>query len=609
MNIRNIAIIAHVDHGKTTLVDGMLKQTHTFRENEAEMTQTTILDRNELEREKGITIVAKNIAVVYKNTKINIIDTPGHADFSGEVERVINMADGALLIVDAAEGPLPQTQFVLEKALERNLKLIVVINKIDRKDARPKEVLRETEELFLHLANHDDHLTFPVLYAVGREEKAWNEYPQDLQEKANLAPLFDEIIKTIPPPLAEVEKPFKMLVSTLDFDTHKGTYAIGKVTQGKIKPGQKIVQLDEQEKIGEFIIQNVYTSRGLFREEVKESLPGDIIAVTGIPDIAIGQTISDPSDTQGYPNIKLGDPTLKVILGPNTSPLSGREGKFHTARQIEQRLMLEKKTNIGLQIESNPEGAGFIVCGRGELHLAILIENLRREGYELQVSKPQVILKEIDGKIQEPFVEITIEIDKLYIGIIIEEVGKRRGELIDTQTNDKGTTRFTYQISARNLLGLRSNILTKTRGQGLFAERFIGYKDAQPTVPKLRNGVILVYENGISTNFALETVQERGTAFIGPQVPVYEGMIIGLNKRAEDMEINVCKGKKLTNVRSETADIAVKLDPPVILSLEQSLDFIENDELLEVTPKSLRLRKKYLTRIERNRANKNIIRT
>lgn len=604
MDIRNIAIIAHVDHGKTTLVDGMLKQTHTFRENEEEMSQTTILDRNELEREKGITILAKNIAVVYKNTKINIIDTPGHADFSGEVERVINMADGALLIVDAAEGPLPQTQFVLQKALEQNLKIILVINKIDRKDARPKEVLHETEELFLLSAHHDDHLMFPVLYAVGREEKAWKTYPDDMRAKADLTPLFEEIISAIPALTADPQKPFKMLVSTLDFDTHKGTFAIGKVTQGTAKVGQKVLQMDEQKQLGSFTIQNVLTSKGLFREEISESLPGDIIAISGIPNVAIGQTIADPADPTGYPNIKLGEPTLKVLIGPNTSPLSGREGKFHTARQIEQRLMQEKKTNIGLRIETNPQG-GFIVAGRGELHLSILIENLRREGFELQVSKPQVILKKVGGHMQEPFEELTIEIDKSFIGVIIEELGMRKGELLDTQTNEKGTTRMIYRISSRNLLGLRSNILTKTRGQGLFAERFLGYFEEKPASEKLRNGVLIAFESGTSTAYALATVQERGTAFIGPGVSVYEGMIIGLNRRSTDLEINVCKGKKLTNVRSETADIAVKLDPPVNLTLEQSLDFIENDELLEVTPKSLRLRKQFLTKLERNRVAKN----
>ena len=419
MDIRNIAIIAHVDHGKTTLVDGMLKQTHTFRDNQEEMNQSTILDRNELEREKGITITAKNIAVIYQNTKINIIDTPGHADFSGEVERVINMADGALLIVDAAEGPLPQTRFVLEKALLNNLKIILVINKIDRKDARPREVLAQTEDLFLHLAHHDDHLTFPVLFAVGRAEKVWKSMPSDLNENADLKPLFDEILATVPTPLVDRQQPFKMQVSTLDFDTHKGTYAIGKVSQGVIKIGQKVVKLSEDQNLGFYTVSNLYASRGLFREEITESLPGDIIALTGLGEIEIGQTIADPAISEGFPNIKLGEPMLKVLLGPNTSPFAGTEGKFTTARQIQERLLKEKKTNIGLKIENNPQGPGFIVSGRGELHLAILIENLRREGYELQVGKPQVILKNIDGKILEPFEEITIEIDKLYVGVII----------------------------------------------------------------------------------------------------------------------------------------------------------------------------------------------
>ncbi len=604
MDIRNIAIIAHVDHGKTTLVDGMLKQTHTFRENQAEMTQTTILDSNALEREKGITILAKNTAVMYKDTKINIIDTPGHADFSGEVERVINMADGALLIVDAAEGPLPQTQFVLQKALEHNLKIIVVINKIDRKDARPQEVLHEVEELFLRLAHHEEHLNFPVLYAVGREEKAWATYPTDMTKPATLQSLFEAIITNIPAPLADATKPFKMLVSTLDFDSYKGTYAIGKVAQGTVKPGQNVLVMDEQIKIGSYKVEQVFASRGLTREETNESLPGDIIAITGIPDIAIGQTITDPSDPVGFPTIKLEDPTLKILVSANTSPFAGREGKFGTARQIHERLLKEKQTNIGLKIEENPDGIGFIVSGRGELHLAVLIENLRREGYELQVSKPEVIIKEIDGQKMEPFEEITIEIDKAYVGIISEDLGKRRGELVDTHTDDRGMTRMVYKISSRNLLGFRSDILTKTRGNGIFATRFIGYFPLAPKIDKLRNGVLVSFETGKSSGYALTTVQERGKAFIGPSVPVYEGMIIGINNRQEDIDINVCKTKKLTNIHSANADIAIQLDPPVIMSLEQCLDFIEDDELLEVTPLNLRLRKKYLTKIDRTQASR-----
>ncbi len=600
-DLRNIAIIAHVDHGKTTLVDGMLKQTHTFRENQSEMTQTTILDSNDLEREKGITILAKNTAVQYKSTKINIIDTPGHADFSGEVERVINMADGALLIVDSAEGPLPQTQFVLQKALEHNLKLIVVINKIDRKDARPAEVLRETEELFLHLANTEEHLNFPVLYAVGREEKAWASFPEDMNAPADLSPLFEAILKYIPAPKVDETKPFKMLVSTLDFDSHKGLFSIGKVAQGTIKPGQKVLQLLENEKIGAFTVSEVFTSVGLKRVPTDVGETGDIIALTGIPEVGIGHTIADPSDPTGFPMIQLEEPTLKILVAANTSPFAGREGKFSTARQIHQRLLKEKQTNIGIRITENSEGTGFIVAGRGELHLAILFENLRREGYEFQVGKPEVILKEIDGVTQEPFEEITIEIDNAYVGVITEELGRRRAVLLDTHTNDRGVTKMVYKVSSRNLLGFRGDILTKTRGNGIFATQFVGYNPMTPLIPKIRNGVLVAMESGKSSGYALTTVQERGKAFIGPGVPVYEGMVVGVNNRQEDIDINVCKTKKLTNIHSANADIAIQLDPPVAFSLEQCLDFIEDDELLEVTPVSLRLRKRYLTKVDRVR--------
>jgi len=604
MDIRNVAIIAHVDHGKTTLVDGMLKQTHTFRANEKEMWETTILDSNALEREKGITILAKNTAVMYRDTKINIIDTPGHADFSGEVERVINMADGALLIIDAAEGPLPQTQFVLQKAMEHNLKIIVVINKIDRKDARPREALRETEELFLHLAHHAEHLNFPVLYAIGREEKAWNSYPQDLKEKADLTPLFEAILKYIPAPVIEEDKPFKMLVSTLDFDTHKGTFAIGKLTQGTVKPGQKVFQMLENKKLGAFTVAEVFTSVGLKRVSTAMGETGDIIAVTGIPDVGIGQTLADPGVTSGFPAIHLEEPTLKIMVSANTSPFAGREGKFSTARQIHQRLLKEKQTNIGLRITENPEGTGFIVAGRGELHLAILFENLRREGYEFQVGKPEVILKEIDGVTQEPFEEITIEIDNAYVGVISEELGVRRAVMLDTHTNERGVTKMVYKVSSRNLLGFRGDILTKTRGNGIFATQVIGYFPLTPHIAKLRNGVLVSLETGKSTGYALTTVQERGKSFIGPGVPVYTGMIIGINNRSEDIDMNACRIKKLTNIHSANADVAIQLDPPMVLSLEQCLDFIEDDELLEVTPQSLRLRKKFLTKAGRVRAKR-----
>lgn len=603
-DIRNIAIIAHVDHGKTTLVDGMLKQTHTFRENQAEMTATTILDSNDLEREKGITILAKNTSVLYKTTKINIIDTPGHADFSGEVERVINMADGALLIVDAAEGPLPQTHFVLQKALEHNLTVIVVINKIDRKDARPKEVLNEIEELFLHLAHHEGHLNFPILYAVGREEKAWDHFPDSFEEPANLMPLFEAIVKHIPAPNGDAAKPFKMLVTTLDFDTHKGKFAIGKVMQGQIRKGDPLVILNENTSKGTFRAENVFTSEGLKRIPTDIGETGDIIAVTGSTDIQIGQTIANPIDPTGFPMMSIEEPTLKVLVGPNTSPFAGKESKFGTPTQLADRLTREIQTNIGLKIEPSPTSNGFLVSGRGELHIAVLLETMRREGFECQVGKPEVIVKEIDGVAHEPYEELTIEIDSSLIGIITEEMGRRHGEMIDTHTNDRGTTKMVYKISTRNLLGFRGDIMTKTRGSGIIATRIIGYFPMTPKKAKARNGVLVAIETGKSTGYALTTVQERGKALIGPGVPVYEGMIIGINNRNEDIDINVTKSKRLTNIHSANADVAIQLDPPLEMSLEQALDFIEDDELLEITPVSLRLRKMYLSKVNRVRASR-----
>ena len=604
--IRNIAIIAHVDHGKTTLVDGMLKQTHTFRDNEAEMSQTTIMDTNALEREKGITILAKNTAVMYKGTKINIIDTPGHADFGGEVERVIHMADGALLVVDAAEGPLPQTHFVLKQALTHHLRMIVVINKIDRKDARPIHILHEIESLFLHLAKNDEDLMFPVIYTIGKDGKAWDHMPKNPEQPATLEPLFECILKTIPPPSGNPDKPFKLLVSNLDFDDYKGTYAIGKIREGRVKPGQSVLIMEENKKKSQGKIEHVFTSIGLKRTEVDETQTGDIIALSGLSNVRIGQTLTDPTDPTGYPMIELEEPTLKILVSPNTSPFSGRDGTFSTARQIEERLLKEKKVNIGLRITNNPSGVGFIVAGRGELHLAVLFENLRRDGYEFQLGKPEVIKKVMNSIASEPYEEITIEIDKMFVGVITEDLGKRKGELLDTMTDDRSVTTMVYKISSRNLLGFRGDIMTKTRGNGIFATRTIGYFPESSPIPKLRNGVLISFETGKSTGYALQTVQERGKAFIGPGIPVYEGMIVGINNRHEDIDVNVCKGKKLTNIHSANADIAIQLDPPIVFSLEQCLDFIEDDELVEVTPKNLRLRKKYLTKQERSRVSRGL---
>lgn len=605
MQIRNIAIIAHVDHGKTTLIDGLLKQTHTFRDNQAEMGQTTILDKNDLEREKGITILAKNTAVFYQDYKINIIDTPGHADFGGEVERVISMADGAILLVDAAEGPLPQTKFVLEQAIKQKLKMIVMINKIDRKDAEPDRVLRQVEELFLTLADDESQLNFPVLYAIGRQGKAWKHYPADMEESTDLRAVFEQIIETVPAPAADPTKPFKMQVSNIDFDTYKGTYAIGKIRQGTIKKGQKIAMLAEDKLIGYKTPQYVMESRGLERAEVEESQTGDIIALTGVEGVEIGFTFSDPSDLTGYPLIKLTEPTLKIQVNANTSPFAGKEGKFCTIRQIEERLQREKKTNIGLKIESGAVGGGYMVAGRGELHLAVLIETMRRESFELEVGKPQVILKEVDGQTCEPVEELTIDIDKDFLGVISQELGRRQAELVDSFTNDKGVAHLVYKISSRNLLGFRSNILTKTRGNGLFSTRFLGYFPLMQVAAKLRNGAIIATNTGTSTSYAIEGLQERGTPLIKPGMDIYEGMIVGLNKQQDDMEYNVCKAKQLTNFRSN-ADIMIPLDQPMELSLEQALDFVEEDELMEVTPENLRIRKRYLTRNDRNKfARKN----
>lgn len=604
MDIRNIAIIAHVDHGKTTLVDWMLKTTHTFRDNEAHMFEDLIMDSGDLEREKGITILAKNTSVFYRNTKINIIDTPGHADFGGEVERVISMADGALLIVDSAEGPLPQTQFVLEQALSHHLKLIVLINKIDRKDARPLEVLHQTEELFLRLAKHEDHLSFPVLFSVGREGKVWSEMPDNFTGPGSLEPLFRTIINFIPAPGGNPDKPFKMQISSLDFDPHKGTLAIGKVSRGSVTKGQRVLLMDEMSKIGQYSVEEVFTTQGLNRISTEHGITGDIIALTGLGDAAIGNTVTDPSDSSGFPAIILEEPTLQIVLSVNTSPLAGKEGTYSGARQIHGRLLREKKTNIGLRIKERDNGTGFIVSGRGELHLAVLLEILRREGFEMQVGKPEVIYKTVNGVLCEPYEEITIEIDSSFIGVITEELGTRRAELIDMHTDDRGLTRIIYRLSSRNLLGFRGQILTKTRGNGIFSTRFAGYLPLSGDLPKIRNGVLVSFETGKASAYALTTVQERGKSFISPGTRVYEGMIIGINNRQEDIDINVCKSKKLTNIHSANADIAIQLDPPVVMSLEQCLDFIESDELLEITPISLRLRKINLSKTDRIRAKR-----
>ncbi len=606
MSIRNIAIIAHVDHGKTTLVDAMLKKTHTFRENQKEMGETLIMDSNDLEREKGITILAKNTSVFYKDTKINIIDTPGHADFGGEVERTINMASGAILLVDAAEGPLPQTKFVLKKALQAGLKIILLINKIDKRDARPEEIVNEVENLFLELADDDTSLEFTTLYSVGRDGKVFYDLPEKYTTATpgDLIPLFDTILKDIPEAALNEDKPFQMLISTLDYDNYVGKLCIGKVSQGVLNKNQQIALVDENKIIGTYKVQKLYTYEGLQKKEVDQVRAGDIVAIAGIQELTIGQTVTDPAHAVSLPKIEVEEPTIKITLGPNTSPFAGREGKFCTSRQIKERLNKEKETNLGLKIEADAEGANFIIHGRGELHLSVLIETMRREGFELQVSKPQVIEKEIDGVICEPYEEVTIQTEKQFLGEVTEEFGKRKGELSD-MISDDNNVKLIYKIADSNLLGIRSVLMTKTRGTATLSTYFLGYFPKTTKNESLRNGALVAVKPGVSMTYGLVNAQERGILFVGPGVDVYEGMVVGLANRGFDIEVNVCKEKKLTNNRSAGEGVSEPLAPPTILSLEQSLDFINDDEMLEITPENLRIRKKVLSLVHRRVAVRN----
>lgn len=598
--IRNIAIVAHVDHGKTTLVDGLLKQSGTFRENQSEMNQTAILDSGDLEKERGITISAKIVSVEYENTKINIIDTPGHADFSGEVERTLSMADGILLIVDAQEGPMPQTRFVLSKALEQKLKPIVIINKIDKKDARVKEVIEEVEDLFLELATEDEQLGFSVYYAIGREGKAYSEMPDGASIKeGDLKPIFDAIINQIPAPTVEENGSFQMLVSALDWDSFKGKYAIGKIQRGDVSPGDQVVLIDNKNLNKKFKVENVFVSSGLSKIEVKKAWAGDIVRLTGALDAQIGQTISSPENPQALPAMKVEEPTLKITIGPNTSPFAGREGKYTTSRQIEARLNKELETNVGLKVEK--EETRFAVSGRGELHLSVLIETLRREGYEMEVGRPTVVTKIENGITVEPIEELIVDVPEEHCGAVNSELGNRRAVLIKTSSVASGSVRLIFRISTRALLGLRNILLTRTKGTAVMNSLLIGYNPVGASLAKLRNGALISAESGTAVTYGLKVAEERGTSFIGPGTKVYEGMIVGLNRRLEDMEINVCKEKQLTNVRAASSDIAVQLTPYVRLSLEKALGLIESDELLEVTPESIRMRKKYLTNLERKR--------
>jgi len=598
--IRNVAIIAHVDHGKTTLVDGFLKQSHTFRDNQAEMNQDLIMDSGDQERERGITITAKITAINYKDYRINIIDTPGHADFSGEVERTLNMADGCLLIVDAQEGPMPQTKFVLSKALANNLKVIVVINKIDKPARDIKKVKDALDDLFLELAVHEDQLHYPIYYAIGRQGQAWSDLPTDLNDSsADLDVLFQAIIKHVPAPRVDLNGPFQMQVTALNFDNFKGKYAIGRINKGKIKSGDSVVLLSSQSKDKNYKIENIFSSQGLTKIEVNQAEAGDIVQLTGVSEARIGDTICNPSSLEKLPDIEVELPTLQIYLGPNTSPFKGQESKFNTSRQIGDRLKKELETNVALRLEE--DGIGFRVSGRGELHLGVLIESLRREGYEFEVGRPQVVTKFENNIELEPIEELIIEVPNEYSGSVQMELGKRRAQLVDQFSLSDSVIKLVYNLPTRNLLGLRNVLMTTSKGTVIMNSLVIKYEPCGPKLQQLRNGVLIGFENGKTTAYSLATAELRGIIFVGPNEDIYAGQIIGLNNRSEDMEINICKAKHLTNMRSSSSDTAPVLTPPTRMSLEQSLDFIENDELLEITPKSIRLRKKELNPTIRKR--------
>ena len=601
-NIRNVAIIAHVDHGKTTLVDGLLKQSNTFRENQAEMSQTLLMDSGDQESERGITITAKQTSIYYGDYKINIIDTPGHADFSGEVERTLNMADGVILVVDAQEGPMPQTKFVLSKALELGLKPIVVVNKIDKPARRITEVNDEVSDLFLELATNDDQLLYPTYYAIGRDGKAWPEVPENPEADANFEPIFDAIIDEIPAPKVELEGDFQLLVTSLTYDNFLGKYAIGRISRGKVKSGEQIALIKRDGTVKKAKIDKLFAYRGLNREEIQEAFAGDIVAITGVSEAEIGETLADANNPEALPTIEVEKPTLSMYLGPNTSPMKGREGEFTTSRQIGDRLKKELETNVSLQVEES--GIGFIISGRGELHLSVLIETLRREGFEFEVGRPQVVTIQEDGIEKEPVEELIIEVAPEFVGAVSQEMGTRRAEMRAQESLPTGATRLTYIITTRAMIGLRNLMLTATKGTIIMNSLPYGYQEMGAKIPSSRNGVLIAFEKGVSTPYALQSAESRGELFIGPGTEVYAGMIVGLNNRQEDLEINVVKEKHLTNMRSKSSDGAVQLTPYTNLSLEQCIDFIEDDELLEVTPQNLRLRKRYLDSIERKRMAK-----
>ncbi len=604
-DLRNIAIIAHVDHGKTTLVDGLLRQAHTFRANQ--QVAERVMDSNDLERERGITILSKNTAISIwdeasnQQVKINIVDTPGHADFGGEVERVMNMVDGVLLLVDAAEGPMPQTRFVLKKALQMGHKAIVVINKVDRKDAEPERVLNQTFDLFIELGASDEQAEFPVIYAQATTAQAGTtpSLSPDLQ------PLFDAILRHIPAPKVDVDAPLQMLVTSLGYDDYRGVTAVGRIFRGSIKVGQPLARLTVDDRNLAERARYLYVHQGLGKVEVEQAEAGEIIALAGLEGIAIGETLADPANPVALPTIKVEEPTVRMTFGVNTSPFTGREGKWSTSRKLRERLFTELRTNVSLRVQETESAETFLVSGRGELHLAILIETMRREGYEFQVSRPEVILRTAeDGAMLEPYEEVHVETSPETVGSVVELLGVRRGKMLDMQDTGDGSVRLVYLVPTRGLLGFRYQFLTATRGMGALHTLFSGYDEMSGAMETRVNGSLVAFEAGDSTAYALKSAEERGMLFIGPGVQVYEGMVVGETTRPGDISINICKKKHLTNVRASRGDMEIRLTPPRQMSLDEAIEYLSDDELLEVTPLSFRIRKRILNTDDRGKQTK-----
>jgi GTP-binding protein len=595
---RNIAVIAHVDHGKTTLVDALLKQTHVFRENQEEMQMEQILDSQDLEKERGITIMAKICSIDWQGTKINIIDTPGHADFSGEVERTLGMADGALLIVDAQEGPMPQTRFVLRKALELDLKVIVVVNKIDKKYARVQHTLDRISDLFLELATHESQLEFPVLYGVGRRGVVFKALPDDSTKPGSVIPLLEEIVRFVPPPAGNENQPLQILVSAIDYDNHIGRIVVGRVQNGKLNTGQRVTLLPTGSS---FTIEKLYVYEGLERVPVDTVAAGELVAAAGVKLATIGQTLAQDESVTPLVAPKIAEPTLHITIGANSSPMAASEGQFTTSRQLEERLQRELENNVGLEIVKLPDGR-FKISGRGELHLSILLETMRREGYEMEVGKPEVITRDIEGITQEPLEEVSILVPNEYVGVINQEMGKRQSTIIKMEPISEQEVEFLIHAPTRALIGLRSILLTMTKGTLVMSSQIIGYQPVGKTLQQLRKGVIIAATAGRASEYGLKNLKGRGVSFISPGYQVYQGMIIGQNAKEIDIEMNVTKEKNLTNHRTKSHQGITQLAPDFDMSLEEALDFLEKDELLEITPLSLRLRKKHLTDLERRRA-------